>query len=361
MRRAGEEEWSMVSSPIDVPAVLAGVCAAERVDGRAALLGELLGCVEADMRAIDDELGGVCKGAHEYPVEKSVAHLLGARGKRLRPMCVALAARLGRGFDARAELVAVSAELIHAATLLHDDVVDLGATRRGAPAARLVYGNAASIFGGDWLLVEALRRIQRAAVPGVLEEVLDVLAEMLAAESVQLACRGRFDPSVSVYMRVALGKTAALFRWALAAGGRCGGLGDDECRALSTYGEKLGVAFQIVDDVLDVAGDEAQLGKALYTDLREGKTTYPLLVALEREPSLLQILRAAWEEAEGGRLAQLGATVAAALVRTGALDEARSLASRQASEAVAALAPLAPTIAKRALELTAVELVGRAR
>jgi octaprenyl-diphosphate synthase len=304
----------------------------------------------------------VCAGgSREYPVEKSVRHLLHLKGKRLRPMCVALAARLGRGFDASAELIAVAAELVHAATLLHDDVVDLGDKRRGQPTARVVYGNAASIFGGDWLLVEALRRIQRAGVPRALEDVLDVLREMLGAESLQLACRGRFDPSMEAYMRVVEGKTASLFRWALQSGGRAGGLDPNACRALATYGERLGVAFQIVDDVLHVAGDAAALGKSLYSDLREGKSTYPLLVALQREPTLVPVLRAACDDVDDGRLAQIGAAVSEALTRTRALDDARALAARLSAQAVGALAPLAPCIAKSALELTALELAGRAR
>ena len=353
----------MVSSAASVLSVLADVCTAKSVAGKPALLGDLLFCVEADMRAIDASLEAVSRGERDYPVEKSVCHLLRSKGKRLRPMCVALAARLGQGFDARAELVAVAAELIHAATLLHDDVVDLGATRRGQPAAHVVYGNAASIFGGDWLLVEALRRIQRAADPGVLDEVLEVLGEMLGAESIQLACRGRFDPSVEVYMRVVSGKTAALFRWALRAGGLAGGLGEAACDALATYGEKLGIAFQITDDVLDFAGDAAHLGKALYADLREGKSTYPLLLALQRDPSLLPLLRAASSEPDDSRMAQVGAEVKFALVRTDALTDARAEAARLSSHAVAALeaSPLPPSIERRALELTAAELVGRAR
>jgi octaprenyl-diphosphate synthase len=330
--------------------------------GKPTRLRELLSCVEDDMLVIDAALEAVCAGgSREYPVEKSVRHLLRLKGKRLRPMCVALAARLGHGFDRRAELIAVAAELVHAATLLHDDVVDLGDHRRGQPTARVVYGNAASIFGGDWLLVEALRRIQRAGVPGVLEDVLDVLREMLAAESLQLACRGRFDPSMGVYMRVVEGKTASLFRWALAAGGRAGGLDEVGCHALATYGQKLGVAFQVVDDVLDVAGDATALGKSVYADLREGKSTYPLLVALEREPSLLPLVRAGCDEGDEARLARVGGAVAEALARTGALREARAFATHLSSQAAAALAPLAPGIAKSALEVTALELAGRAR
>jgi octaprenyl-diphosphate synthase len=276
-------------------------------------------------------------------------------------MCVALAARVGHGFSPAAREIAIAAELIHAATLLHDDVVDLGDKRRGEPTARLLYGNAASIFGGDWLLVEALRRIESARVPNVLADVLSVLREMLAAESLQLACRGRFDPSPSVYMRIVEGKTASLFRWALASGGHAGGLAEAQVRALAAYGDRLGVAFQVIDDLLDVAGDAQALGKSLFADLREGKATYPLLLALEREPRLLPIVRAAAESDDGAALEVAGAAAAETLARTGAVDDARAFAARLSTQAVAHLAELPRCAAREALEATAIELVGRGK
>ncbi|MFO0001365.1 MAG: polyprenyl synthetase family protein, partial [bacterium] len=115
-------------------------------------------------------------------------------------MCVALASRVGTGFSQTARDLAVAAELVHNATLLHDDVVDLGDRRRGAPAARVLYGNAASIYAGDWLLVEALMRVRRAGMPDLLDKALGVLAEMLAAEALQLARRGRVDTTLDDYM-----------------------------------------------------------------------------------------------------------------------------------------------------------------
>ena len=350
------------SSTGDVLARLSEICNTHGVGGTASSLPALLRCVEDDMRVIDAALEVVAEGgSRELPVEKSVRHLLRLKGKRLRPMCVALAARVGRGFNDAARELAVSAELVHAATLLHDDVVDLGDVRRGQPTARLVYGNAASIFGGDWLLVAALRRVQGANVPGVLDAVLAVLDEMLAAESLQLACRGRFDPSLETYMRIVEGKTASLFRWALGAGARAGGLPEDARAALSAYGDRLGVAFQVIDDVLDVAGDPSTVGKSVYSDLREGKATYPLLVALQREPELLPAVRAASSAADDGELAAIGARVKDALARTSAVEEARAFAFKLSAQAVASLMHLPACIARDALEHTAIELVGRAQ
>jgi octaprenyl-diphosphate synthase len=205
-------------------------------------------------------------------------------------MCVALAARTGDGFGPAARELAIAVELVHAATLLHDDVVDLGDKRRGVDAARVVYGNAASIFGGDWLLVEALFRIRAAGMPDVLDRALAVIRELVVAEALQLARRGRASVSRDEYFEVARGKTASLFRWAMFAGARAGGVDGRACDALERFGGDLGVAFQVVDDVLDVAGDPMVTGKSVLTDLREGKMTYPLIVAAERDPSVRRLL-----------------------------------------------------------------------
>lgn len=258
-------------------------------------LCELQDMVRDDLAALEQSLAEVPQGTSL--LHRASFHLLNLGGKRLRPLCVLLATRLGNTPLRPARDLAVAVELVHSATLLHDDVVDLGEQRRGAPAARLLYGNAVSIFAGDWLLIEAIRRVRAAHVPGLLDGLLDTIDEMLMAEALQLAGRGRINTDRATYFRVIEGKTAALFRWALGAGGRAAGLPDASCQALSGYGINLGVAFQIVDDLLDLAGDERRTGKTLLCDLREGKTTYPMIVALERDPALLPFL----EDAVQGR------------------------------------------------------------
>ena len=289
----------------------------------------------------------------ETPLHDSARHLLGLGGKRIRPMCVALAARIGGGFGDAARELAVAAELVHNATLLHDDVVDAGDRRRGAPTARVLYGNAASIFAGDWLLVEALVRVRRAGMSDVLDRALGVLAEMLEAEALQLKRRGRADATLEQYMHVVRGKTASLFRWALYAGARAGDLGLDACAALGRFGEAMGVAFQIVDDALDVEGDAAALGKEVLVDLREGKVTYPLMIALERDPALRSLLsdhlasgaaglddataRRAWMSIRASGGATEARALAASLV-AGALEEIAALPDTPATHALAAVA-----------------------
>ena len=265
---------------------LAGVCADRGVSDLAQRLVELDRWIGAELRDFDRALDTVPRGVRA--VQAAAHHLLDLGGKHLRPMCVALAAKCGGGFDDRARQLAIAVELVHTATLLHDDVVDVADARRGHPSARMIYGNAASIFAGDWLLVEALRRIRTTGELALLDSMLGIIEEMILAESLQLERRGHIDGDVADYVRVAEGKTAALFRWAMSAGARAGGCAPTEIAALESFGADLGVAFQIVDDCLDFAGDVAVTGKALYADLREGKLTLPLLIALPRDRELVR-------------------------------------------------------------------------
>ena len=230
--------------------------------------------VKADLADFETELAILPKGARI--VQKAAHHLLDLRGKHLRPTCVALASRFGEGFSPKARSLAVSVELVHTATLLHDDVVDLAERRRGEPAACTVYGNAASIFAGDWLLVAALRKIASARVEGLLDRMLGVIEEMILAESLQLERRGRLVADRDEYFKIVEGKTASLFRWAMLAGARSTNLGAQAEGALDRYGLHLGVAFQLIDDELDF---RTGTGKDPLVDLREGKMTYPLVVA----------------------------------------------------------------------------------
>lgn len=324
---------------------LANLAAGRGLAALAGRLAELAALSAGDLAATEQSLAALERGASL--VSLSAHHLLDLGGKRLRPLCVALAARAGEGFGATARELAVSVELVHAATLLHDDVVDLGETRRGAPAARALYGNAASIFAGDWLLVEALRRVRRAAIPGLLGRLLGVIEEMIFAESEQLEARGRVVPDRAAYFRVVEGKTAALFRWALYAGARSGGLPAPTCRALEEYGRHLGIAFQVVDDILDLRGDAGVVGKSLLGDLREGKMTFPLIVAVERRPDLAPFVARAATDSDAA------ATVVNALGETEAVETSLALAAQHVERARRLLDVLPESRAKAALETVA--------
>ena len=332
---------------------LQGVAAARGASELALRLGELDRWIGAELRDFDSVLATVPRGVRA--VQAAAHHLLDLGGKHLRPMCVALAAKCGDGFGDRARQLAIAVELVHTATLLHDDVVDLADTRRGQPTARMIYGNAASIFAGDWLLVEALRRIRGTGDLVLLDGMLGIIEEMILAESLQLERRGQIDGDVADYLRVAEGKTAALFRWAMGAGARAGGCTPTVVAALESFGADLGVAFQIVDDCLDFAGDAAVTGKALYTDLREGKLTLPLLLALPRDRELTALVAAAIADDDAALDVQRSRhlAIAARVQATGALAEARAEAASRITRAIDALAVLPDGPARTALTTVA--------
>ncbi len=311
--------------------------------------------VAADLAGFETELAAIPRGSRV--VHAAAHHLLDLRGKHLRPLCVALASRFGDGFTARARGLAVAVELVHNATLLHDDVVDVAERRRGQPTACVVYGNAASIFAGDWLLVAALRRIAASGIDGLLDRMLGVIDEMIMAESIQLERRGKVAGDLrDGYFNIVEGKTAALFRWAMIAGARVAGLGAAAERALERFGLHLGVAFQAVDDELDFATGGGT-GKDPLADLREGKITFPMVVALERDPALRGHLEAlhAREPCDADDLAAAASAVRA----TGALAATRRLAEEHVQRALVTLDELPAGPARDALETVALASLER--
>jgi octaprenyl-diphosphate synthase len=331
---------------------------AARLGALKLLVGDLM--VEVEAALPDVAAGGPGAAGH------AARHLIGAGGKRVRPLLVVLAARAAGGAAAAgasgrphsSDATAVSrlaqaAELVHAATLLHDDVLDDGVQRRGLPAARVLWGNAASVLGGDFLLVRALELTASTKVPGALDELLQAIARMIDGEALQLQHRGRSDLDARSYLDVVDGKTASLFAWCGRAGARLANA-THSLDALGAYGLHLGRAFQMVDDVLDVEGDPRALGKSVMADLREGKLTLPVLIALEREPALRASLNAC-VASDGDEAAGVAEIVA----RTGAAHAARAAAQRETARAVAALEPVPASPFKEALGLIAHELCAR--
>lgn len=292
---------------------------------------------------------------------QAAAHLLERPGKRIRPMCVLLAARLG-GLEMTKAVrnVAVSCEMVHAATLLHDDVIDEGTERRGATASRVVYGNSASILAGDQLFVEALRLVEQTGHGSLLSSLLGVIGEMIAAEALQLKKRGHFDPDRQAYLDVLHGKTAALFRWGLKAGGQLAGLGQESLEILAEIGVKLGIAFQLVDDIIDLEEESVLTGKDALADLRQGKMTWPFLVACEEDKSIEADMKAlvsgekTLEDVDLNQLIQR-------IHDTGAVEATRRFARQQGSDADELLARLPEGRARDALKVVIQTAIKRAR
>jgi octaprenyl-diphosphate synthase len=207
------------------------------------------------------------------------AHLIEAGGKRLRPMLVLAAARLlGYGGPYHVHLAAV-VEFIHTATLLHDDVVDDSKQRRGRPTANLLWDNMSSVLVGDYLFARAFQLMVEARDLAVLGILSDAAATIAEGEVLQLVAARDLSTTEETYLRVVRGKTAALFAAACQAGAVIAGASGAQEQALRDYGDALGIAFQIVDDLLDIEGDEG-IGKNRGDDLREGKLTLPVIRAV---------------------------------------------------------------------------------
>src|SRR5262245_57728782 len=209
-------------------------------------------------------------------------HVLGSGGKRIRPALLLLAADLCGYTGPRRIQVAAAVELLHTATLLHDDVVDLSPLRRGQPSANALWGNRRAVLGGDFLYARASSMIVEDGDLDILWIFANTIRSMAEGELLQL--ERSFDPSITEahYYAVIERKSAVLLSAACEAGSILGGVTRAERRRLAEYGRELGLAFQLRDDALDYEDREADLGKRPYDDLREGKVTLPLLLALKR-------------------------------------------------------------------------------
>ncbi len=321
-------------------------------------LDELKEWLSADLVAIERELDTLTKPDGGDLAERAAAHLLGQRGKRIRPICALLGARFaGAAEDQRVRELAIASELVHAATLLHDDVIDDGDERRGAPAARVIFGNSASILAGDFLLIEALQRVQRTSEPTILADLLGTIGEMVAAEALQLERRGTLDASREAYLSIVDGKTASLFRWALSAGARLGTLSHAQHEALATAGMALGRAFQLIDDALDLEGDAGAVGKDLFADLEQGKLTWPILIAAERDSTLLGAMQALTRSGKpsAAELRSLQERIRA----SGGVEATRQFANDQAEAARRALGLLPDGLARDTFEAVITAAVNR--
>jgi octaprenyl-diphosphate synthase len=286
-------------------------------------------------------------------IDQISRYIVSAGGKRIRPRLVLLFSQaLGFTGPERFELAAI-VEFIHTATLLHDDVVDESSLRRGRATSNAVFGNAASVLVGDFLYSRAFQMmvaVNRMRVLEVLAEATNVIAE---GEVLQLMNMHDPDLAVEEYLRVIRFKTAKLFEASARLGAVLGGAGSEMEEACADFGRSLGTAFQLVDDLLDYEGHSEDLGKNVGDDLREGKPTLPLLVAMERSAAAERdLIRHAIEHGEVQRLPEIIAIVR----RTGALDATRAAAQQEADKARDSLRLIPESPARQAL----LELCSRA-
>jgi octaprenyl-diphosphate synthase len=325
------------------------------VDGRVAdRFEEILGIFESDLSYVESTLLAIAADG-KAPATGAADHLLAAGGKRIRPMTVLLSAACFGPVPPVARELAVVAELVHSATLLHDDVIDDGMQRRGSMTSRRLWGNAVSVLAGDLILVHAIGRT-RAVAPEMLSDLLGTLRRLVDGEVVQLRGRVEMDPAEATYFGILEDKTASLFGWSARAGATVAGAPPSARDALGRFGQHMGVAFQLVDDVLDYEGDAATTGKTILSDLSEGKVTLPLILAMADDESLAQDVSLA-RSGDSAAAERVGNRVRAA----GVCNKVRKRAEEETKRALANIDEIPPSAARELLAALATDLIERSR
>ncbi|MBM1555997.1 polyprenyl synthetase family protein [Sulfitobacter mediterraneus] len=292
-----------------------------------------------DMAAVGDLIRERMASKHAPRIPEVTAHLVDAGGKRLRPMMTLASARMC-GYDGPYHVhLAATVEFIHTATLLHDDVVDESAQRRGRPTANLLWDNQSSVLVGDYLFARSFQLMTEPGSMPVMRILSNAAATIAEGEVLQLTAAQNLATGEDIYLQVVRGKTAALFSAAMEVGGVIAGADDATVKALFDYGDALGIAFQIVDDLLDYRGEPNATGKNIGDDFRERKLTLPVIKAVAKADTEE---RAFWER-----------TIEKGKQEDGDLDHALTLLAKHdtlsatqadaldwANKAKAALAPL---------------------
>lgn len=301
--------------------------------------------VEADLRLLSENLKQLVGKRH--PILSAAAeHLFGAGGKRLRPAIVLLISRatmLDQDITPRHRRLAEITEMIHTASLVHDDVVDESEVRRGVPTVHSLFGNRIAVLAGDFLFAQSswyLANLDNLEVVKLLSEVI----MDLAAGEIQQGLN-RFDTSLTIeaYLEKSYYKTASLIANSSKAAACLSGVSAEMTENLYHYGRHLGLAFQVVDDILDFTGSTEVLGKPAGSDLKSGNLTAPAIFALEKKPSLEVLVEREFSKPED--LEQ-----AIALIKeAGGIERARELAAQEARAAVKCLADLPPSECRQAL------------
>lgn len=297
-----------------------------------------LSIVEQDMLQVDRVI--VDRLESGVPLVGQVSHyIISAGGKRLRPVLLLLCCgALGFAGVQRFNMAAV-VEFIHTATLLHDDVVDESLLRRGNATANAKFGNPASVLVGDFLYSRAFQMMVDAESMRIMQILADATNVIAEGEVMQLMNMHNAELTEASYLQVIRSKTAKLFEASARVGAVLAEASSEMETACADYGQALGTAFQVIDDVLDYAGDVAVMGKSIGDDLREGKATLPLIAAMQRgSPQECATIRLAIQT---GDVAMLNAVIDI-VKKTGALEVARAAAHQEALRAVGAAQRLPP-------------------
>jgi octaprenyl-diphosphate synthase len=307
---------------------------------------EIFDLLRDDLVAIEAEFGNdTISGV--AAITEIGEYLRGGGGKRIRPALLLLAAKLLRYEGRGAVRLGAVVEIIHTATLVHDDIIDEAQTRRGRPAANTQWGNSKCVLAGDWLYMQAFKLAVQERNFRILDTLIELTQQMVEGELLQMEKLGKLI-SLGEHYDLIYRKTACLFSVCMRLGGILGGASLEQEESLGQYGRHLGMAFQIVDDVLDLTATEDVLGKPVASDLREGKVTMAVIHALERctaaeRAQIETILR---ERAFNG---VTHAQILDILNRYGSLEYAHAEAAKYADMARMALCKFPDSESKRAL------------
>ncbi len=305
---------------------------------------------DRDLYALVEEFFRTSFSTDNALITEAVRRMLAAGGKRLRPRLTLLAAE-ANGADARNHLpLAAYLELIHVATLIHDDVVDRAETRRGVNATAIDFGNRVSVLAGDYLFAWIFRNVTagyREPVPHILASTL---ADITDGEVLQLRATGKLDLTIAEYTEIVVKKTASLFAAASECGAIVSGGSPLRIKALRDFGVYFGIAFQMLDDLLDVTASQSEVGKPVGNDLRERKVTIPLIFALESgDGPLREAVARFYASDQGAAEDQTIRALVAAIAENGGLSKTREAIIGYVERAKMSLAPLGACAARAEL------------
>jgi len=322
--------------------------AARLLDGPSGTRGEILDLVADGLRDVE-ALFRESLGSPLRIIDEIGDFLADGGGKRVRPTLHLLSARMCGYEGSNDVLLSTVLEFIHSATLIHDDIIDEAKTRRGRPSVNSVWGNSLTVLFGDYLYAKAMEMALRAESLDVMQKLAEVTLRMTEGEMLQTRYAGRIDLGEDEYHDLIERKTAELFAACCELAGIIAAADDGRRAALRRYGLNLGLAFQVVDDLLDFVGDAKTLGKPAASDLREGKVTLPLIELLRDGTSRARELAVAIMESGEADTPEI-AELASLLEESGAIDRAHRRARDYASRATLAIDVFPDSPAKVALQ-----------
>lgn len=320
-------------------------------------LARIYSFLKRDLDIIEESLNEVFQAEHPI-LHAASTELLKAGGKRIRPVFVILSGQLGRYQPDRVKTVAVSLELIHMATLVHDDVIDDASLRRGQPTIRELYGNRVAMYTGDYILARALEEITQIEDAPVHQLLSRTIVEVCVGEIEQIKDKYNWDQGLRDYLRRIKRKTALLIATSCQLGALVSDLTEAQANNLYKYGYYIGMSYQIIDDILDFTSTEKELGKPSGSDLLQGNITLPVLYAM-KDKKFASVLKSAIQANDTLDEEQLG-TILYALKNTDAIEQSYQLSELYLQKALKALEELPEGRAKHTLENIA-KYIGKRR